>query len=88
MSVQFSCAASLTRHSKGCAMVKYLLTTFHTHDEEIETVHLPVVFTTILRLLVVRDTAIQKRGRPDHVMTDVLLEQPFNAPSRPRGVSS
>ncbi|RPD65070.1 hypothetical protein L227DRAFT_519769 [Lentinus tigrinus ALCF2SS1-6] len=36
---------------KGCGMVKYLLTTFHTHDEEIETIHLPVVFTAILRLL-------------------------------------
>ncbi|RDX51932.1 hypothetical protein OH76DRAFT_1400831 [Lentinus brumalis] len=36
---------------EGCGMVKYLLTTFHTHDEEIETIHLPVVFTAILRLL-------------------------------------
>lgn len=34
-------------------MVKYVLTTFHTHDEEIETVHLPVVFTAILGLLTV-----------------------------------
>ncbi|KAI1794036.1 Dopey, N-terminal-domain-containing protein [Ganoderma leucocontextum] len=36
---------------QGCGMVKYILTTFHTHDEEIETVHLPVVFTAILGLL-------------------------------------
>ncbi|KAI0718921.1 Dopey, N-terminal-domain-containing protein [Cerioporus squamosus] len=36
---------------EGCGMVRYLLTTFHTHDEEIETIHLPVVFTVILRLL-------------------------------------
>ncbi len=34
-------------------MIKYILTTFHTHDEEIETVHLPVVFTAILELLAV-----------------------------------
>lgn len=34
-------------------MVKYILTTFHTHDEEIETVHLPVVFAAILELLAV-----------------------------------
>ena len=34
-------------------MVKYLLTTFHTHDEEIETVHLPVVLNAILGQLVV-----------------------------------
>ena len=40
--------------TKGCGMVKYILTTFHGHDEEIETVHLPVVFTVILGLLAVR----------------------------------
>lgn len=34
-------------------MVKYILATFHAHDEEIETVHLPVVFTAILGLLAV-----------------------------------
>lgn len=32
-------------------MVKYLLTTFHTHDEEIETIHLPIVFAAIMGLL-------------------------------------
>ncbi|EJF67133.1 hypothetical protein DICSQDRAFT_151482 [Dichomitus squalens LYAD-421 SS1] len=40
--------------SQGCGMVKYILATFHVHDEEIETIHLPVVFTAILGLLVAR----------------------------------
>lgn len=35
-------------------MVKYILTTFHGHDEEIETIHLPVVFIVILTLFAVR----------------------------------
>ena len=39
-------------------MVKYILTTFHTHDEEIETVHLPVVFTAILGPLAVSDNEL------------------------------
>ena len=35
-------------------MVKYILTTFHTHDEEIENIHLPVIFNAILGQLAVR----------------------------------
>ncbi|KAI0334441.1 hypothetical protein GY45DRAFT_1318466 [Cubamyces sp. BRFM 1775] len=36
---------------EGCAMVKYLLQTFHSHDEEIETIHLPIVFNAITGIL-------------------------------------
>ncbi|KAI0756510.1 Dopey, N-terminal-domain-containing protein [Daedaleopsis nitida] len=36
---------------EGCEMVRYLLATFHGHDEEIEAIHLPVVFTAVLGLL-------------------------------------
>ncbi|CDO73123.1 hypothetical protein BN946_scf185007.g177 [Trametes cinnabarina] len=36
---------------EGCAMVRYLLQTFHTHDEEIETVHLPIVLNAITGVL-------------------------------------
>ncbi|KAI8981167.1 Dopey, N-terminal-domain-containing protein [Trametes punicea] len=38
-------------HREGCNMVKYLLQTFHTHDEEIETIHLPVVLNAITGVL-------------------------------------
>ncbi|KAI0830814.1 Dopey, N-terminal-domain-containing protein [Trametes gibbosa] len=37
--------------SEGCAMVQYLLRTFHAHDEEIETMHFPVVFSAIVATL-------------------------------------
>ncbi|KAI0639909.1 Dopey, N-terminal-domain-containing protein [Trametes polyzona] len=37
--------------SEGCAMVQYLLGTFHGHDEEIETIHLPVVFSAVTGIL-------------------------------------
>ncbi|KAI0660570.1 Dopey, N-terminal-domain-containing protein [Cubamyces menziesii] len=36
---------------EGCAMVKYLLQSFHSHDEEIETIHLPIVFNAITGIL-------------------------------------
>ena len=39
-------------------MVKYLLTKFHGHDEEIETLHLPVAFVAILSSLAVRFVCI------------------------------
>ena len=35
-------------------MVKYVLVTHHTHDEEIEAIHLPIVFTATLDALNVR----------------------------------
>ncbi|KAI0361079.1 hypothetical protein OH77DRAFT_1391372 [Trametes cingulata] len=38
-------------NSEGCAMVQYLLQKFHTHDEEIETIHLPVVLNAITGVL-------------------------------------
>ncbi len=63
-------------------MVKYLLTTFHTHDEEIETIHLPVVFTAILRLLAVRSAEMSEVVDLTS-RTDALLGQPFNAPCHP-----
>lgn len=34
-------------------MVLYILTTFHVHDEEIESIHLPVAFAAILEALLV-----------------------------------
>lgn len=34
-------------------MVQYLLTTFHSHDEEIEGMHLPVGFAGIMDALTV-----------------------------------
>ncbi|KAJ3545543.1 hypothetical protein NM688_g5613 [Phlebia brevispora] len=37
--------------SDGVYMVKYILATFHTHDEEIESLHLPVCFTAISETL-------------------------------------
>ncbi|GBE77521.1 hypothetical protein SCP_0103960 [Sparassis crispa] len=41
-------------HFEGFNMVKYLLATLHTRDEEIEHVHLPVGLCAILELLTVR----------------------------------
>ncbi|PCH34091.1 hypothetical protein WOLCODRAFT_61246 [Wolfiporia cocos MD-104 SS10] len=41
-------------HLEGCKMVAYLLTMFHTHDEEIEAAHLPVMFTAIAEILKIR----------------------------------
>ncbi|KZT72967.1 hypothetical protein DAEQUDRAFT_808918 [Daedalea quercina L-15889] len=36
---------------EGCDMVTYILSTFHSQDEEIEIVHLPVVFAAVAELL-------------------------------------
>ena len=36
-------------------MVKYVLVTHHTHDEEIEAIHLPIVFAATLDALNVRN---------------------------------
>ncbi|KAI9057020.1 hypothetical protein FKP32DRAFT_1598504 [Trametes sanguinea] len=44
-------------YREGCAMVKYLLQTFHSHDEEIETLHLPIVFNAITGVLTTFDWA-------------------------------
>ncbi|THG95919.1 hypothetical protein EW026_g5825 [Hermanssonia centrifuga] len=37
--------------SEGIVMVRHILVKYHTHDEEIETIHLPVVFAAILETL-------------------------------------
>ncbi|KAI0375501.1 hypothetical protein BV20DRAFT_986250 [Pilatotrama ljubarskyi] len=47
--------ASKKGNSEGCAMVQFLLQTFHAHDEEIETIHLPVVFNAITGVLITFD---------------------------------
>ncbi|KAI0095247.1 Dopey, N-terminal-domain-containing protein [Irpex rosettiformis] len=36
---------------QGIQMVRYVLVTHHTHDEEIEAIHLPIVFTATLEAL-------------------------------------
>lgn len=36
-------------------MVRHILHSYHTHDEEIEAIHLPVVFTALLEVLAVRN---------------------------------
>ena len=38
---------------QGCDMIMYILSTFHSQDEEIEIVHLPVVFAAVGELLAV-----------------------------------
>lgn len=38
---------------QGIGLVHHILTTYHTHDEETETVHLPVNFVAILDVLAV-----------------------------------
>lgn len=35
-------------------MVRYTLAKYHTHDEEIEAIHLPIVFTSTIEALQVR----------------------------------
>ncbi|CCM03665.1 uncharacterized protein FIBRA_05809 [Fibroporia radiculosa] len=45
---------SESSNSEGLSMVKYILTTFHGQDQEIETVHLPIVFTATVETLLVR----------------------------------
>ncbi|OBZ78644.1 Protein dopey-1 [Grifola frondosa] len=39
------------RRCEGCLMVKYLLNTFHTHNEEVESIHLPVVYGMVMETL-------------------------------------
>lgn len=50
----------LTGSVQGCAMVQYLLQTFHAHDEEIETIHLPVVFSAIAGVITVSRSPASK----------------------------
>lgn len=38
---------------EGIRMVAYIVTTFHSHDEEVEAIHLPVCFAATLETLVV-----------------------------------
>ncbi|KAI0348103.1 hypothetical protein BDW22DRAFT_1350250 [Trametopsis cervina] len=45
---------------EGVRMVQYILTTYHTHDEEIEAIHLPIVFTAILEALKTNVSSLPK----------------------------
>ncbi|KAI0081169.1 hypothetical protein K474DRAFT_1768894 [Panus rudis PR-1116 ss-1] len=36
---------------QGLKLVQHILTSYHTHDEEIETIHLPIVFLAVLEAL-------------------------------------
>lgn len=50
-------------HLQAIRMVRYILATFHTHDEEIEAVHLPICFCAILETLTVRSRTFTTRLR-------------------------
>ncbi|OJT08448.1 Protein dopey [Trametes pubescens] len=51
LSVVLSDITSGQANGEGCTMVQYLLQRFHAHDEEIETIHLPVVFSAITSVI-------------------------------------
>lgn len=50
--------ALLTLCDKGINIVIHILTAYHTHDEEIETLHLPVTFVAILEVLSVSPNCV------------------------------
>ncbi|TFY63318.1 hypothetical protein EVJ58_g3324 [Rhodofomes roseus] len=50
-SIVYSEITSQSTKCEGCDMVAYIISTFHGQDEEIETVHLPVIFAGIAELL-------------------------------------
>ncbi|EPT03457.1 hypothetical protein FOMPIDRAFT_1058702 [Fomitopsis schrenkii] len=47
----YSEVASQSETYEGCDMVTYILSTFHTQDEEIEVVHLPIIFAAVAEML-------------------------------------
>ena len=47
--------SSDTSSCDGINMVHHILCNFHKHDEEMETIHLPIVFTALLEALNVSD---------------------------------
>ena len=50
--------SSNTSSCDGINMVHHILCNFHKHDEEMETIHLPIVFTALLEALNVSDLLI------------------------------
>lgn len=77
---------------EGCRMVRYLLTTFHGQDEEIEGIHLPAVFAAIAELLSIRlqddDSPISPASTSDVLLLlrEILTRIPgtVSLKSRPR----
>ena len=53
--------SSNTSSCDGINMVHHILCNFHKHDEEMETIHLPIVFTALLEALNVSDFLILSR---------------------------
>lgn len=43
---------------EGIRMVAYIVASFHSHDEEIEAIHLPICFAATLEAFVVSDNLI------------------------------
>ncbi|KAH9858301.1 Dopey, N-terminal-domain-containing protein [Lenzites betulinus] len=76
-------------HSEGCAMVQYLLHTFHSHDEEIEAVHFPVVFSAILAALTIPQGSLHSRpALPGKSQTSPVNEGPLLFAYRFYGIDS
>ncbi|KAI0964349.1 hypothetical protein AcW1_001188 [Taiwanofungus camphoratus] len=93
-SILLSNVTSENNGQEGYVMVKYLLATFHTHDEEIETVHLPIVFSALMEALTSRLHDSHRRISWNSAQELLLLQQeilshiPKSAPLGSRPSSS